>query len=545
MIDRVLVTRSAVADAATRVQWLGWYVLALVGVRMCTWGAEWVHAWMVAWLGARLTADLRSQLYQHLERLPLGFHDRYDVGSLTARVTTDTATLQDFLIRGLPYLLINGLTLIGILAMMLAISPRLTLWVVAPVPLLWAWAVVFWRRMNGLFYRWSDANARFAAQVTESVSGVREVKTFGRQAREAARFERLNRRVFHRTADTATNRVVLLATVGLVTGTGISLVWWFGGGQVLGGTLTVGALVAFYNYVLLFNTPLQWFGQFSDWSTRALTGALRIFEVLDLAGEDDGAPGPMPPERPHAIGFHDVTFGYDKIRPVLRGVTLHVSAGETIGIVGRSGVGKTTLMQLLCRFYDPDAGAIAIDGRDVGEISRTAWRRYLGIVPQQPVLFRGTIAENIAYGRPGIGLEQIVVAARLANAHRFILAKAEGYDTQVGEGGKALSLGERQRIAIARAVLRDAPILVLDEATSSVDALSEAAIHASLRRVAAGRTSFVIAHRLATLKTADRLVVLDDGQVRETGTYDELMGQRGAFHDLVHLQDEAGQEVEA
>jgi len=539
IVDRVLLPAAGPADTDSRLHLLGVYVLALLGIRLFTWGAEWVHGSMVAWLGARVTADLRSHLYQRLELLALAFYDRRDVGALTSRITNDSSTLQDFLIRGMPYLLINGLTMFAIFIIMLSISWQLTLWVVLPVPILWIWGVLFWRRMNALFHRWWRANARFSAQLNESLSGVREVKAFGRQEREIARFETLNGDVFRRTLDTARNRVVLLATMGGVTGIGVSILWLLGGRSVLGGRLTVGALVAFYNYVLLFNNPLQWFGQFSDWMTRALTGGDRIFEVLDTVPEAYGDPTAIPTAcTPGRIDLRRVTFGYDKAGPVLHDLNLTVMPGEMVGIVGRSGVGKTTMIKLLCRFYDVDGGALEIDGVDIRRLRLEDLRGNIGVVPQEPVLFSGTIAENISYGKPGASLADIVEAAKIANAHRFILAKPDGYDTQIGERGKQLSVGERQRIAIARAVLRDARILILDEATSSVDALSEAQIHKGIHRLARGRTSIVIAHRLSTLTTADRLVVIDHGSVCESGTYEELMARDGIFRDLVRLQEE-------
>ena len=540
IVDRVLMPRDTVPpDVETRTHLLASYVLALLAVRLFAWGAEWMHGWMVAWLGARVTADLRSQLYRHLERLGLAFYDRQEIGALASRLTNDASTLQEFLIRGLPYGLINGLTMIGIFAIMLSMNWQLTLWMLLPVPILWVGGMLFWRRMNALFHRWWQGNARFSAQLNESLSGIREVKAFGQQERESARFEALNSHVFRQTTDTACNRVVLLATVGIVTGASVSLVWLLGGGGVLRGRFTLGSLLAFYNYVLLFNNPLQWFGQFSDWTTRAFTGAQRIFDVLDTPGEaySNAAAVGVTGMRGR-VDLRHVVFGYDKTKPVLRGLSLSVAAGEMVGIVGRSGAGKTTLINLVCRFYDVDHGAIEVDGVDVRRLRLEDLRGHIGIVSQDPVLFSGTVAENISYGRPGAALQEIVDAARIANAHGFILEKKDGYDTQIGQLGKHLSVGERQQIAIARAILRNPRILILDEATSSVDAITEARIHQAIHRLARNRTCFVIAHRLSTLKTADRLVVIDHGDVREVGTYEELLARKGAFHELVRLQEQ-------
>jgi len=540
IIDRVLAPQDATQhDVSDRLRWLIVYVLALVGLRVLGWGLEWSNARIVAWLAAQVTADIRSQLYRRLEMLALRFYDNRDVAAVTSRITSDASTLQDFLIRGLPNLLINGLTVIGILAVMLSISVPLTLAVLLPVPIVWVWALLFWGRMTALFHRWSQAGARFASQLSESLSGIREVKAFGQQGREIARFAAHNASVFERTVDTARNRVVLVATMGIVTGTGVLAFWLIGGLKVVHGTLTLGALVAFYNYVLLFYNPLQWFGQFSDWMTRAFTGAQRIFDILDTSPEDYGNPesASMPRIRGH-ISFRDATFGYDKSQPVVHGLTFEVLPGQMLGIVGKSGAGKTTTVHLLCRFYDVDRGCVEIDGIDIRKIQLEDVRRHIGIVLQEPILFSGTIADNISYGKPGSSLAEIIEAAKIANAHPFILTKPEGYDTEVGEGGKRLSVGERQRVAIARAVLHNPRILILDEATSSVDALSEKAIHEALRSLAKGRTTFVIAHRVSTLAHADRLIVLDRGRIRETGTYDELIAGRGILHRLVQLQEE-------
>src|SRR5258708_4907248 len=341
LVDRVLApTGGAPTDHGTGLVLLGLLVVVLLGIRVVSWGAEAVQGWVVAWLGAGVPADLRSRLYRHLELLSLGFYDRRDVGALTSRITSDASTLQDFLIRGLPYLLVNGLTMIGILAVMLSMSWQVTLVILVPGPLLWAWAVVFWRRLTALFHRWARANARFSAQLNESLSGIRDVKAFGQQEREIARFEALNADVFHRTVDTARTRVALLAVMGIVSGVGVSLLWLLGGGRVLGQRLTLGTLVALYNYVLLFNSPLQWLGQFSDWMTRACTGADRIFEVLDTGPEAYADPAAVPTTcTPGRIDFRRVTFGDDKARPVLLDLRFSLHPREMEGIGPPAGPG--------------------------------------------------------------------------------------------------------------------------------------------------------------------------------------------------------------
>src|SRR5262249_29285616 len=329
----------------------GFCVFALLGIRILTWALEWVHGWTAAWLGAQVTADIRNQLYHRLGILALRFYDTRDTGLFASRVTNDGFTFQGFFIRGLPYLLMNSLTVLGILAVMLSLSWQLTIAVILPAPLLWIWAVVFWRKMSLLFHRWWQAGARFSAQLSESLSGIREVKAFGRQQREIARFEIHNANVFRHTVDTARHRVVLLATMGIVSGTGVLALWLAGGLKVGQGDLTLGTLVAFYNYALLFYNPLQWFGQFSDWMTRAFTGAERVFEILDMPAESyaERNAAHMPRMCGHVV-FRNVSFGYDRGTPVLQDISFEAFPGEMIGIVGRSGVGKTTAMNLLCRF---------------------------------------------------------------------------------------------------------------------------------------------------------------------------------------------------
>ena len=544
LVDQILVPAFKREDgAADPEQWLallGPLVLAMVGVRLLSWAAEWVHGWTAAWLGARATADIRGELYRRLEMLSLQFYDRRKVGALMSRVTRDTGRLQEFLVDGLPYLVINALMMLGILGLLFWISWELTLWTLIPVPFMMVWGAVFWQRMRRYFRRWGEAWSNLTDRTAEALTGIRVVKAFAQEGREIGAFTRLNRKITAIGVRTSVNRTVFFATISLLTGFGVVIVWFVGGREVIAGGLTLGTLLAFYRYVWMVYGPLEWFGQVNSWMTRAFAGAERVFEVIDTSPEsyDDSGAVRMP-EMEGRVRFREVTFGYDKSKPVLKGIDLYVRPGEMIGLVGRSGVGKTTAVNLIARFYDVDHGSIEIDGIDIRRISLRDLRQRIGIVSQEPVLFSGTIAENIGYGKPGARFEEIVDAARLANAHDFILAKPDGYETQAGEQGNNLSGGERQRVAIARAMLHDPRILILDEATSSVDVETEKQIQEAIHRMVEGRTTFAIAHRLSTLRDADRLVVLDDGQVVEVGTHAELMDRRGVFHDLVEMQQEA------
>ncbi len=543
IVDEVLVPpEGASPEGVDRVGLLGLLVLGLVGVRLLTWGAEWLHGWTITWLSARVTTDIRSQLYRRLELLSLQFYDRRKVGAVMSRVTRDSDRLQDFLVDGLPYLVINGLLLLGILVMLAVMSWQLTLYVLLPIPLILAWGGIFWKRMRRFFTRWMQAWSIWMARVNEVLSGIRVVKAFTQEDREVEVFEARNANLTRVAVRSEVNRAVFFTTMSFLTGLGVLIVWMFGGQEVIGGTLTLGTLLAFYAYMWLLYGPLEWFGMVNSWMTRAFAGAERIFEVLDTPPEAYQNPDAvsMSDMKGH-VRFREVTFGYDKSKPVLHEIDLEVAPGEMIGLVGKSGVGKTTTVNLICRFYDVDQGGIEIDGVDIRKVRLEDLRSRIGIVLQEPFLFSGTIAENIGYGKPGAGFEEILGAARSARAHDFIVARPDGYDTQVGERGNNLSGGEKQRVSLARAILHDPKILILDEATSSVDVQTELQIQEAIGQLVRGRTTFAIAHRLSTLRNADRLVVLEGGRIVEVGTHEALMERRGAVYNLVKLQQEVSE----
>ena len=495
---------------------------------------------IIAFLGGNIAADLRARLYRSIEFLQLNYFDKKQVGAITSRVTQDTDRVWGFLTEGVPYFLINGLLLVGIAGFLISVNWKLTLCILAPIPIVVAIGGFFWKSVAQLFTRVGQKWARFHIHLNESLTGIRVVKAFAQEDYENVKFAVRNAELRDAGIAGDTRWNTIFGVMSLFVGMGSLINWAIGGYMVYKGQLTLGDFWLFNAYLALIYGPLQWFAQVNNWFSRAMAGAERIFEVMDTEKENYGEP-----EAVHAIKglveFDNVRFGYDKSNPVLKGLTFTAKPGEMIGLVGKSGAGKSTTINLLCRFYEPDAGTLKIDGIDYTEMSLQAMRRQIGIVLQEPFLFNGTVADNIAYGKPGASLEEIMAAAKAANAHNFILAKPDGYDTMVGERGAKLSGGERQRVSIARAILHDPRILILDEATSAVDVETEKQIQEAIGRLIKGRTTFAIAHRLSTLRNADRLIVLDGGKISEMGTHAELMEKKGDFFKLVETQSQVTQ----
>ncbi len=543
IVDGVFVQKEGNTDGMSdRLTLLGLLVLGLVGIRVLSWGLEWTHGWTVSWLGARMTADIRNRLYQQLELLSLQFYDRRQVGAVMSRVTRDAGRLQEFLVEGLPYLVNNALRIIAILGILFWMHWLLALLILVPIPFLMGWGVIFWKRMRLYFNKWDQAWSDIMATVNEALSGIRVVKAFAQETREIATFGIRNKKIRQLAIRTEINWEIFFATTTLLTSFGMLIVWLIGGREVIRDMLTLGTLLAFYAYMWMLYEPIEWFGQVNNWMTRAFAGAERIFEVIDTPAEAYKDPDAHSISNIRGeVSFKDVTFGYDKSKPVLHKINLDVAPGEMVGLVGKSGVGKTTTVNLICRFYDVDQGIIEIDGVPIQKIRLEDLRSQIGIVPQEPFLFSGTVAENISYGKPGASFEEIMEAAIAANAHNFIVGKPDGYDSQVGERGGELSGGEKQRVAIARAILHNPKILILDEATSSVDVETEKQIQEAIAQLIQGRTTFAIAHRLSTLRNADRLVILEGGRIAEIGTHSELMEKKGVFYELVQLQQQTSE----
>jgi ATP-binding cassette, subfamily B, bacterial len=516
-------------------------ILGMLGARVLTMILGMARGWMMIWLGGKVTLDIRSELYAKMQALTLRFFDKKQVGGLISRMTRDTDYIWHFAVDGVAEITINTLMLIGIGTALFVMQPKLACFVLIPAPVIALMTYLFFKRIRSMYHRLWHRWSKLSATLGEALSGIRVVKAFAQEPREIARFNKDAQALFSQHVYAERTWVVFFPFIDLATVVGSLVVWLVGGWMVLksgpGGT-TLGSLIAFQTYIGMFYGPLQFFGHVYSWVQQALTAGERIFEVIDSEPEhydDDGSVS-----LPHIKGeveFRNVSFGYEKHVPVIKKMSLHVQPGEMIGLVGHSGAGKSTLINLICRFYDVDEGELLIDGEPVQNVRLHDLRGQIGIVPQESFLFTGTIAQNIAYARPEASREEIIRAARAANAHDFIRRLPDGYDSEVGERGSRLSGGERQRIAIARAILHDPRILILDEATASVDTETEQAIQQAIQRLIKSRTTFAIAHRLSTLRNADRLCVLKGGELVEVGTHDELMQKKdGEYAKLVKMQ---------
>lgn len=490
---------------------------------------------LVAFLAGNVAADIRATVYRAIEFLQLTYFDKKQVGAIASRVTSDTDRVWGFLVEGVPYFMLNGLMLLGVAGFLFYTNAALAAAILAPIPIIVGIGVRFWKPMAQMFYKVGQKWARFHTHLNESLNGIRVVKAFAKEDGEFDKFKNRNAELRDSGVRADARWFTIFGGMMFFTSLGSVICWAAGGYMVFQGKLTLGEFYRIFALLALVYGPLQWFAAINNWFSRAMAGADRIFEIIDMEKENYGDHGLRTPIAGE-VEFENVRFGYDKSNPVLKGLSFKAAAGEMIGLVGKSGAGKSTTINLICRFYEPDAGAIRIDGKDYREISLQDMREQIGIVLQEPFLFNGTIGENIAYGNPKATFEEVIEAARAANAHSFILAKPDGYDTLVGERGSKLSGGERQRVSIARAILHNPRVLILDEATSSVDVETEKQIQEAIGRLIKGRTTFAIAHRLSTLRNADRLIVLDKGEIVEIGSHEELMAKQGEFYKLVETQ---------
>ena len=512
-------------------------VLALFGAYAGLWGASAGQSYVLSLAGQRVLATLRSQLFRHLLRLPVGYHERSIVGVTVSRVINDVGVINELLSQGVVTLIGDTLLLVGIVVVMVSMSPQLALLTFAVLPLMALATMIFARYAQGAFRSTRTRIAAVVGNLAEDIAGMRVIQAFAQEGASQERFEEVNQANRDANIQAMSLSFIFLPTVDLLGMVATAIVLWFGGVAVAQGEASLGVMVAFLAYVSRFFAPIQELSQLYTTMQAAMAGGERVLDLLDTQPEvDDPADGrAMPPIRGR-VELRDVVFGYKPGEPVLHGVNLVIEPGQTLALVGPTGAGKSSIANLIARFYDVTTGTVTIDGVDVRAVTQESLHRQMGLVPQDPFLFTGTVGDNIRFGVPQATDDQVAAAATTANAHEFIVGLPEGYATPVLEGGANLSVGQRQLICIARALLADPRILILDEATASVDTMTEALIQDALNRLLAERTSVVIAHRLSTIRNADLICVIEKGQIVERGTHDELLARGGLYATLYARQ---------
>jgi len=512
---------------------LGALMLVLLVSYLVNWGATAGQFYLITVVGQRLLYDLRKRVFDRIQFLSLSFFDHHEAGDLMSRLTNDTEVINSVLSGGVVQFASALLMVVGIGGMMLWLNWRLALAALATVPVMLMATVFFSRRARVAFRRTRETLGEVSAELEENISGVRVVQAFGRERASMQEFEAAN--VANRDANISAQSITAAfsPTLDVLSSVGLAVVVAYGGYLALDQMGSVGVIVTFLLYVQRFFQPLRGIANLYAQLQAALAGAERIFDLLDTEPQVTDAPDALElPPISGRVEFVDVCFSYKEDEPVLRGVNLTAEPGQTVALVGPTGAGKTTIANLLVRFYDVTSGAVLVDGRDVRRVTQASLRRQIGMVPQDTFLFSGTVMENIRYGRLDATDDQVVEAAKLARADGFIRRLPQGYETELGEKGARLSQGQRQLLAIARAILAGPRILILDEATSSVDTRTERLIQEALRALLAGRTAFVIAHRLSTVQSADKVLVVEDGQVVERGTHRELLARAGKYRSL-------------
>lgn len=522
---------------AADLQLLDSITLALLLVFLLRSLAVFVQNYNLNYVGEKIVVDIRQDLYAHLQSLSVKFFTERRVGELISRISSDVTVMRTVLTGNISTLLQQSLTLLGSVAIMFWLNWRLTLFIIVLMPVIVIVGFVFGTAIRRISTKVQDEIAGATVVAEEVFQNIREVKSFVREPYEIERYNSAIHIAFRAAVKLLTVRSVFGPVVAFFAFAGLSLILWFGGREVLDGRLTAGELIAFLIYGLTvagsFAGLINLYSQFQE----ALGATKRVFQLLDTQPQIQDSPAAKPLSAVKgAIQLSDISFAYEAEQAVLQDITLDIQAGEIIALVGPSGAGKSTLFNLIPRFYDPDRGAIRIDGCDIRGLTQSSLRQHIGIVPQETLLFGGTIRDNIRYGRLEAGEGELIAAARSANAHEFISELPHGYDTIVGERGTKLSGGQRQRVAIARALLKNPAILLLDEATSSLDSESELLVQDALIHLMQNRTTLIIAHRLSTIRYAHRIAVLDKGRIVELGSHDQLLAQRGLYARLYEMQ---------
>ena len=510
---------------------------AVIAIALLDAVCSYTEKYLTTSVGQWVMHDLRRTLYAHIQRLSLAFHDQKQTGDLISRVTSDIDAIQSFIASGLLGVLINCLTLLGMVGVMFYLNCRFTLIALSVVPILFAVVYTYTRRIKKASREVRKKEGEIISVVQEVLSSIRVVKAFAREDYEQRRLEEESLESVEIALRARSLKAKLLPLVQIIVAVGTCLVLWFGASMVLAGSLSAGSLIVFILYLSKMYKPMQELSKMTDTYSKAAVGYERIREVLETDRTlKDVRRARRAPRFRGKIEFEHVNFSYDPQQPVLKNINLKIEPGQVAALVGPTGAGKTTIISLIARFYDPDSGVVKIDGTDVRRFTQKSLRQQISFVLQENILFHASVWQNIAYGKPEASREEIIRAAELANAHEFIAEMPQGYNSLVGERGVTLSGGQRQRIAIARAIIRDTPILLMDEPTTGLDSASEKLVFEALDRLMEGKTSIVIAHRLSTIRRAGVIFVIKEGAIIERGRHDELMKMGGLYAELYELQ---------
>jgi ABC-type multidrug transport system fused ATPase/permease subunit len=539
-----LLARAAIDDGIQRHDFtkLVLVVIAFMAAALLVWVMTYAQTFLVGWVGQRVLADLRIRIFKHLQTLPIGFYESRPAGVLISRITNDVEALDSLVTDSVVTLFQSGLTLIGTVGILLYLDVKLALITFCVLPLVLAGSLWFRIISAGAFRRTRETIGSITAYLQETLSGIRVVRSFAQEPVHERQFVALNEDNRDANMTTVKLNAAYFPSVEMLSGLAVGAIVLYGGLQAIDGHISIGTIVAFVAALSNLFEPIQQLSQLYATYQSGMAALEKIFQLLDVKPDlEDRADAIELPRIKGEVDFDDVTFAYQRRRGEDEGgeqvlaldhISLQIPPGQTVALVGATGAGKSTMAKLIARFYDPTTGAILVDGHDLREVSSRSLRSQMGIVPQEAFLFSGSVAENIAFGRPDADAQQIRAAAAAVGAEEFIAELPSGYDTEIGERGTQLSAGQRQLIAFARALIADPRILVLDEATSNVDLHSEARIEQGLRRLLAGRTSIVIAHRLSTIRQAGRIVVLEHGHIAEQGTHDELIAAEGRYYEL-------------
>ena len=529
MVDQVLSEKNTTM--------LNWIVLSIVVVFVIRGIAYYGQSYLMNYVGQRVIIDIRKAVFEKLQRLSMSFYDKHKTGTIMSYVTNDVSALQSAMVENVVEMITETVILVASIVMMIYLDWKLFLVTFATFPVVLFFIDSFGKRIRKSGSRIQEAAADITSVLQEVASSPRVIKSFVREGYEVDRFDKENMNNFRANMKYAQLSSTLTPTIEFVAAIGVSIILWYGGNSVINGSITAGSLVAFLTYAVNISNPIKRLSRVIGNIQRALAAAQRVFDVLDLPEDIKNAPdAKLLPKVKGDVRFNDVSFAYNDNEEVLSHVSFEVKPGEMIAFVGPSGAGKSTVASLLPRFYDATSGSITIDGEDIRKVTLNSLREQVGIVPQETVLFNGSVYDNILYGRLDATREEVEAAAKAANAHDFIMQLPNGYETMLGDRGMNISGGQRQRISIARAILKNPQILILDEATSALDTESERVVQEALDRLMVGRTSFVIAHRLSTIKNADKIMVLEKGQLIEQGNHDELMAMDGLYAHLYKIQ---------